>query len=175
MYFSVFCGELPAAIRHSRIVRSDVPGFSRSGSSSVDPGILKVAHHQPLVAIEHAQTLRHVLERGVEAHVLETQFGLALPQRAGAVSDRVFEAAVELIEFLDHQRYRPVGAPPVAVALLKGGADELSEQADIDLAGRLRRFRKLLGEKFVHFASSCFVERGHGQCALSQFARRAPK
>ncbi len=52
------------------------------------------------------------------------QLFLALAQRGGALLDQALEAAVELVEFLDHQRDRAVGAPAVAVGLLVGRGDE---------------------------------------------------
>ena len=100
--------------------------------------------------VEHQQALRHVVERGVEAHVLRLQLGLALAQLGGAFLDQPLQPAIELVELLDHQRDRAVGAPPVAVGLLVGRADQLAERVEIDLARRLVAFASCLGEQLVH-------------------------
>ena len=89
----------------------------------------------------------------------------------GALLDQLLEAAVELIELLDHQRHRAVGAAAVAVRLLVGCAHQLGEVSRSTLAGGRRRFGNLAGEEPVqcaHAASS--RRRGDGHRLVVQLA-----
>ena len=45
------------------------------GRQAIHLGIPAVGDHEPLVGVEHAQPLRHVLQRGVQQHVLRAQLG----------------------------------------------------------------------------------------------------
>src|SRR2546423_3355077 len=47
----------------------------------IDLAIARVRNHDPLLGIEHAQALGHVVERGVEAHVHGLQLDSLLGQQ----------------------------------------------------------------------------------------------
>ena len=126
MYWSMSPAKVPDALRCSSSSRSVQPGFTTSRRQAVHPAIALVADHQPPVAVEHQQRLRHVVDGGLEAQVLRLELRLALAQRRGAHLDQLFEPAVERVELLDHQRDRAVGAAAVAVGLLVGRGDELA-------------------------------------------------
>ena len=76
------------------------------------------------------------------------------PQFLCALGHQPFEIAIDLADLLDHQRHRPVGAPPVAIKLVIGVADEVSEPLDVDSTGRVRGLGKLVGNERVHGLSS---------------------
>jgi hypothetical protein len=120
------------------------------GWNPVHFAIALIAHDQTLVAVEHAQPVRHVLERGIEPHILRLQLGFALAQRDGTFLDELIEPAVELLELADHQRNRAVGTVAVVVGLLVGLGDECQQRLQIELAGALCRLRKLSGEELMH-------------------------
>ncbi len=76
------------------------------------------------VGVEHAQALRHIIERGVELKLLGAQ------QFRGAL-------AIEqmLIQLLDHEGDGPVRSPPVALHLLVSGPDQIAKLGEIDPTG----------------------------------------
>ena len=78
------------------------------------------------------------------------KFLFALAQHRRALRDQVLQPAIELVEFLDHQRHRAVGARAVALELLVGGRDQLLEALDIEFARFVAGLGKLPGEKPVH-------------------------
>ena len=125
-------------------------GFHHFARQAVHAPVTLVADHQATLAVEHQQRLRHVVDGGLEPQVLRLELRLALAQRRGAHGDEFFEPAVELVELLDHQRDRAVGAAAVAVGLLVGSLDKLAQLVEIHLAGGSGRSRKLSGEKLVH-------------------------
>ena len=133
------------------------PGFTISGDRPYSRRYCSLQITSRSERVEHQQRLRHVVERGVEPQVLRLQLLLALAQRGGALLHQPLEPAVELVELLDHQRDRAVGAAAVAVGLLVGGGDQLAELLGIDLARGLGRFRKLSGEKLVHGCQAASV------------------
>lgn len=153
---------------HSRHVLVDVDGETSGGlavfeklaqratglhhvaGEAVHPDIALVADHQPPLAVEHQERLRHVVDGGLEPQVLRLELGLALAQRLGANLEQPLQPAVERVELLDHQRDRTVGAAAVAVRLLVGRAGELAQFVEIDLARGAGRLGKLSGEKLVH-------------------------
>ena len=63
----------PLATRYSRSWRRVVPGFTCSAGEAVHLGVALVADHQPLLAVEHGQALRHVVQGRVELLVLLLQ------------------------------------------------------------------------------------------------------
>ena len=67
----------------------------------------------------------------------------------GALLDQLSQAAIELIELLDHQRHRAFGAALVAIRLLVSCADQPGQRLEIGLARRPGRFRKLPCEELV--------------------------
>ena len=128
-------------------------GLDDLGRQSIHVLIAVVADHQPCRGIEHQQRLRHVVEGGVEPQVLGLQLFLALAQRRGSLFDQSLEAAIEPIQFLDHQRDRAIGPPPVMMRLVVGARDQLAEQLDVDTAAGLGGLRKLSGKEAIHEAS----------------------
>ena len=70
-----------------------IPGFSTSGDQAEDADIEVVADDHPLVGVEHAQAMRHVLDRRREALVLRPEFvghAAATPPRPAVVPPRQF-------------------------------------------------------------------------------------
>jgi hypothetical protein len=123
-----------------------------------------IADHQTCRGIEHQQRLRHVVERGVEPQVLGAQLFLALAQGDGALLDQALEAAIELVQFLDHQRNRTIGPPPVMVGLIIGAANQPAEQVDVDAAAGPGGLRKLSGKEVVHGISPKSLRRTQRKC-----------
>ena len=94
--------------------------------------------------------MRHVLERGVETQVLRLQLCFPLAQGDGALLHELVEPAVELLEFLDHQRDRAIGAVTVVVRLLVGFGDNRQQRLEVQFAGARGRLCKLSGEELMH-------------------------
>ena len=61
---------MPAAIRCAIKSRKAVPGLRFLRRQAVHLDVTPVAQHQPCRAVEHAQALGHVVERGFEIHLL---------------------------------------------------------------------------------------------------------
>ena len=94
-----------------------------------------VAEHEPHLGVVHAQPLCHVIEGHIQLEfLLAQQFGCPLA------------LAQVTLELVDHERDGAVGAAALAIRLLVGGADELHQHLQIDLAGWSRRLRQLLVE-----------------------------
>ena len=130
------------AQRHSR--------FGLLGRQIVDLAIACVANDQPLVAVEHAQTVRHILDRRVKSQVLRLQLELPVAQFGGPLLHELIEPVIELFELADHQRDRAVGALAIGVRLLVRRGDERQESLQVYLARGFCRLRKLSGEKLMH-------------------------
>ena len=87
--------------------------------------VLLVADDQPLVRVEHAQALRHVVERGVEQQVLLAQALLVAQARGdvlvsghpAAVADRP-QRRLDHAPIGQHDPLLERGAPPDAVHAL---------------------------------------------------------
>ena len=94
--------------------------------------------HAVLVVVE-AETLRHVVEREGEPLV-----------RLAQIIHGARQGAVQLFEFLGHQRHGAVGAAPVALRLLIGVVDEFREPVDVDRAIGRTRLVHLAGQEAMH-------------------------
>ena len=143
-------------------------GLRQLARQAVQLGVLFVANQQALLAVEHAQALRHVLERGIELQVLDLELKLALPQQLVLTA----ELGVQLFALGDvlmradpaAARYRMMddvhGAPvaqlhqPDAAFLL---LDQLQDAFDVALAiGTLDvAGRKALFQHLAQMAAAC--------------------
>ena len=154
------------AQRHSR--------FGLLGRQTVDLAIACVANDQPLVAVEHAQTMRHILDRRVKSQVLRLQLELPVAQFGGPVLHELIEPMIELFELADHQRDRAVGALAIGVRLLVRRGDErrracrsISPEAFPALASCLARslctgvVRRLGNRRNRHGLVVQFADAGH--------------
>jgi hypothetical protein len=93
-----------------------------------------------VLAVEHAQALRHVLDGGFEALALQFELRMQL----------LAIAAAELIELFDHQGDRALRPPAIAIGLVVSGADELGQRRDVERPCGVGRPDELLGEELVH-------------------------
>jgi hypothetical protein len=109
-----------------------------------------IADQQPGRGVEHEQRLRHVVDGRIETQVLLAELVFALAQRGGALGHLAFEAAIELVELLAHDRDRAVGAAAVVVGLLVGVRNERDQRVEIGLAGRVAGLGDLSGDELVH-------------------------
>ena len=103
-----------------------------------------IAEDKARVAVEHDETLGHIGNCRVEAHVLRVQIGLPRSQFARALDDLMFQVAVDGVDLLDHQCHGSVGAPTVAVEFLIGTADEIAKAFQIDRSEFVGRLDELL-------------------------------
>ena len=136
--FHVVVGmQRPAASRYPRLENGTQrhAGFDQIAREPGELGVTVVANNQALVAVEHAQAMGHVPERGIEQKILCLQLGLALAKRCGALLHQLIESAIELLKLLDHQRDRAIGAMAIVIRLLVGLRDEREQR----LEGPLRR------------------------------------
>ena len=92
----------------------------------------------------------HVPERGIEPKILRLQLGLAVAKRSGALLHQLIEPAIELLNLLDHQRDRAIGAMAIVIRLLVGLRDEREQRLKVQFAGVLGRFCELSGKEFMH-------------------------
>ncbi len=62
--------KVPLAMRNSSRLASVRPGFTTSSGRLVELHVAAVADDQPFVAVEHAQALRHVVDRDAHARIV---------------------------------------------------------------------------------------------------------
>ena len=79
-----------------------------------------VDHDEVLGAVIHAKAVRHVVQRGLEAHRLDADLG-----------EQAFEFAVGALELLGHQGHGPVGPAALALGFLVAGQHQRAEAVDV--------------------------------------------
>ena len=126
------CAVLLAAVEQ---LSNGFSGLNELRRQAVHVVVMVVADHEPARCVEHQEGLRHVVDGGVEAHVLGLQLRFPFAQFARAILHQALELPIELVELLHHQHHGTIGLPPVAFGLLVGRADELAQPAEVDLAG----------------------------------------
>ena len=149
-----------AGFAQTQEIEDREPDFELAGREEIHLLEALVPKDELALRVEHQQGLRHIVDGDVKAEVLRAQLLLARLQRHGAFLDHPFETAVELVQFLDHQRDRAVGAAAVAIRLVVSFCHEGVEHFDVELARRLGCLRKLPREKSVllgHAASHSVV------------------